>query len=170
MNIALIGFNGTGKTSVCRLLAQKLGKKVVSTDDAFIKKTNLSASKYVKKHGIDKFREIESLVIEKMCEMDECIFDTHCSIVARNENIVNLKRNSFVVMLTSDLKTISSRIRSSGEIPLSMQNDYLNEVKDIFQNHEQKFMNAADFTIDTSSMSAEEACDLIAHYVQTELQ
>ena len=66
MNIALIGFRGVGKTTVARLLAKKLDKKFISTDEEIVKKAEMTALKFVKKHGLEKFLELESEVIENV--------------------------------------------------------------------------------------------------------
>lgn len=166
MNIALIGFNGTGKTAICKLLAKKLDKKFISSNEEVIKRTRIGIQKFAKKYGWDKFREIESDVIENMSDFDECVFDADEGIIIRNENIINLKRNALLILLTADMKTI---IKGSKRLALT-NSRYLNEIKNVFQEYERRYKKAADYVIDTSKLSPEEACDLIAHYVQTELQ
>ena len=169
MNIALIGFRGTGKTTIAKLLAKRLEKKLISTDQEIVKKTKLGISKLVQKYGWDKFREIESDVIENISDFDECIFDTGGGIVMRNENIINLKKNGLIVLLTADIKTITSRIKQSKDRPALTKSGFIDEVKDVFQEREERYSRAADYTIDTSRLSPEEACDLIVHYIQMEL-
>lgn len=164
MNIALIGLRGTGKTAVARLLAKKLDKKLVSTDEEIAKKIG-SVPKFVRKYGLEKFREIESDVIESVSDFDDCIFDTGSGIVMRNENIINLKRSALIVLLTSDAKTMLSRLKNMQQLPSSHD-----ELKLMLQEHESRYQKAADYTIDTSRLSPEEVCDLIIHYVQLELQ
>ncbi len=168
MNITLIGFRGTGKTTICRLLAKILEKKLISTDEEISKKTKMPIGNFVKKYGWDRFRDIESEVIEYISELDECIFDTGGGIVMRNENIINLKKNSWVVLLTADIKTITNRIKGTKRPALTKSN-YLDEIKDVLMEREEKYRMAADYTIDTSSLSPEESCSLIAHYIQMEL-
>lgn len=168
MNIALIGFRGTGKTTIAKLLARKLEKKLVSTEDEILKKTKLDIEKFVKKHDWDKFYEIESEIMERLSDFDECVFDTCYSIAMRNENIINLKKNSLVVSLTADIKTILKRLKTSKE-RFFVQNN-IEKVNSLLQEYEQRYRKAADYTIDTSRLSSEEACDLIAHYSQIELQ
>ena len=171
MNIALIGFRGAGKTTIAKLLSKNLDKKLVSTDEEIEKKTKMPIGKFVKKYGWDKFREVESDVIEYISDFDDCIFDTGGGIVMRNENVINLKKNALIVLLTADIKTITSRLRSGKERPaLTKKGDYLNEIKDVLQEREERYKNAADYTIDTSRLKPEEACNLIMHYVQMELQ
>lgn len=169
MNIALIGFRGTGKTTIAKLLAKKLDKKLVSTDEEIIKKTKISISKFVKKYGWDKFRETESDVIEYISDFDECVFDTGGGIVMRNENITNLKKNSLIVLLTADLSTIKNRLKNSKDRPPLTGENFIDEIKDVMQERESRYKKAADYTIDTSTLTPEEACELIIHYVQIEL-
>src|SRR3989338_6947550 len=169
MNIALIGFRGTGKTTISKLLAKRLDKKLISTDEELAKRAKMSIPKFVKKHGWDKFREIESEVIESISDFDECIFDTGGGIVMRNENITNLKKNSLVVLLTADIKTITNRIKDSKR-PSLTKKGYIEEINDVFQERESRYKNAADYTIDTARLAPEEVCDLIIHYMQMELR
>lgn len=172
MNIALIGFRGTGKTTVCRLLARRLGKKLISTDEEIEKKTKLSIDKFVKKYSWDKFREVESEVIESICELDECVFDTGGGIVMRNENIVNLKKNGVIALLTADIRAITNRLKNSKRPALTKgaKGNYVDEIKEVMQERELRYEKAADYAIDTSSLTPEDVCDLIAHYVEMEMQ
>lgn len=169
MNIALIGCRGVGKTTVCRLLAKSLGKKFISTDEEIAKRTNLSADKFVNKYGKQKFHDLESDVIESISNFDECVFDTSNSIVLRNENIINLKKSSLVVLLTADLRTLIRRIKNSNASHLTKAS-YIEELKDFLQEYEYRHKKAADYTIDTSGLSPEEVCNLITHFIQMELQ
>ena len=165
MNIALIGFGGTGKTAIARLLAKSLGKKLISTDDEIVKKTKISIPGFVKRHGWDKFRDIESDVVEYVSDFDECVFDTGNSIVMRNENIINMKKNSLIILLTADLNTMKNRLKQSKGSAMAKE---MNIIKN--DEHEARYKRAADYTIDTSRLNPEEACDLITHYVLMEMQ
>ena len=161
MNIALVGHRGTGKTTVCRLLARKLDKKLVSADEEIARQAGLSMEKFVKKRGWEKFYEVESDVMERISDLDECVFDTCCSIIMRNENIMNLKKNSLVVALTCDPETIAGRTGKSG---------LFDEIRNMLRERGQKYVQDADYIIDTSKLSPEEVCNLIGYYLQAELQ
>ncbi len=169
MNIAITGFSGTGKTTISRLLAGKLDKKLISTDEEITKKTKLRPESIVKKHGWDGLRAAEADVIENISELDEYVLDAGCGIVLRNENVVNIKRNGIIIFLTADAKTVALRLRRKDEKADFTKSNYVDKVKGAMEEFEEKYKKAADYTIDTSNMSPEEACDLIMHYVQMEL-
>ena len=168
MNIALIGFRGAGKTTIGKLLAKKLDKKFISTDEEMENKTKMSAEKFAKKYGLEKFREIESEVIELISDLDECIFDTGSGIIMRNENIINLKKNGLIVLLTADAKATANRLKNK-RLALD-KSGYLEEMKNILLEREQRYKKASDYSIDTSRLTPEEVCDLITHFIQMELQ
>ena len=169
MNIAVIGFRGTGKTTICRLLAKNLDKKLVSTDEEIARKTKMPIANFVKKSGWEKFRDVESEIIESVSELDECVFDTGGGIVVRNENVINLKKNALVILLTADAKTIAERIRGNKDRPALTKSNYLDEIEEVLKEREDKYRKAADYAIDTSMLSPEEVCGLITVYIQMEL-
>ena len=169
MNISLMGFSGTGKTVVSKLLAKRLEKKLISTNEEIAGKTRLGIEKIVKRYGWGRLLEVESEVIESLSELDECIFDTGSSAVLRNENIINLKKNGLIIFLTADPKVIESRIRNGQEKTDFTKKNYIDKVKGVLDEWQGKYKRAADYTIDTTSLSPEEVCDLIAHYIQMEL-
>ncbi len=169
MNIAVTGLGGTGKTTISRLLARKLDKRLVSTDEEIAKKTRLSPEKIVKKYGWEKLREAEADVIENISKLDEYILDAGCGIMLRNENVVNLKKNGIIIFLTADAKTIAVKLKKREEKTDFTKNNYIDKVKGALNEFEERCKRAADYAIDTSNMSPEEACDLIIHYVQLEM-
>ena len=170
MNIAIMGFRGTGKTTICKLIAKKLDKQLILTDEEILKKIKTTIPKFIKQYGWDKFRDIETDIIERLSGLDECVIDLSGDIVMRNENINNLKKNSIVVLLTADLKTIANRLSNKKDKTLLDRYDYVDELKEFFQEREARYKKSADYAIDTSSLSPEEVCELVMHYMQLELQ
>ena len=168
MNIAIMGFRGTGKTTVCRLLAGELGKNLVMSEEETLKVTGSSMEKFIRKNGWDKFRELEYDAVEKLSALDDCIFELGSDIVMRNENVINLKKNSILVLLTANPRTISERL-SSGQKYMDRQ-DLAHESKELLREIEERFNKSADYTINTSGMSPQDVCNLVAHYARQELQ
>ena len=87
MNIVLIGYRGTGKTSVGKLLARKLNRKLLSTDKMIIKNADMTINKIIKKYGWNKFRYLESEAIKSINSLDGLVIDTGGGIVLKDKNI-----------------------------------------------------------------------------------
>ena len=170
MNIAIMVFRGTGKTTICKLLAKSLDKQLILTDEEILRRIKTTIPKNIKRHGWDKFRDIETDIIERLSSLDDCIFDISGDIVMRNENMINLKKNSIVVLLTAGLKTIANRLKIKKNKSLLDKYDYVDELKEFFAEREARYKKSADYTIDTSGLSPEEVCELVMHYMQLELQ
>ncbi|MDP6626085.1 MAG: shikimate kinase, partial [Nitrospinota bacterium] len=73
MNIVLIGYRGTGKSTIGRVLAGKLKYPLIHMDQLIVKKTNMSIPEIVEKHGWDYFRDLESDIAADLSKMDNCI-------------------------------------------------------------------------------------------------
>ena len=161
MNIVLIGPEGSGKTTISRILSQKLGMELIYASDEIISKAK-DVSKFIKKHGMEKYHDMESEIIETISGHDDCIIDAELNVILRNENIINLKNNGILIILTAHPKVIASRMKGKSKSIF----DYSKQAEII----ESKYNKAADYTIDTSSMSPEEVSELIVHYMGIELQ
>lgn len=169
MNITVTGFSGTGKTTISMLLARNMNKKLISTDDEIRKSMKLSPERIVKIYSWERLREAEAGVIENISELDDYVLDAGCGVLLRNENVVNLKKSGVIVFLTADAKTIASRLKRKEEKADFTKSNYIDKVKGALDEFETRHRKAADYAIDTSDMSPEEACSLIMHYVQLEM-
>ena len=162
MNITLIGKEGTGKTTIGRNLAERLKRKFISISNEVNSRLKMAPEKYIKKHGVDKFLEAESEAIEHICAFEDYVFDANETIIMRNENINNLKTNGLVILLTADEKTIKKRMKKTKK-----------ESKKLLKLDQSimdaRLKTAADYAINTSSMSPEEVCDIINYYLESEL-
>ena len=114
MNIALIGYRGTGKTSVGKLLAKKLNRKLLSTDKMIIKKAGMPINKIVKKCGWNRFRHLESEAIKNISGKDNCIIDSGGGVILKNKNIDVMARSIFCFGFFTE-KFLKSKI-----LPLSI--------------------------------------------------
>ena len=83
MNIVLIGYRGTGKSTVGKLLARRLGRDLLSTDTEVVKRAKLSIPELVERHGWDYFRDMESTVCRDLAGRDQVIIDTGGGAILR---------------------------------------------------------------------------------------
>ncbi len=121
-NIVLIGMPGCGKSTAGRLLAERLGRKFVDTDEIIKGKTGLEIPEIFSLYGEEKFRAIEAEAAREAGKMSGLVIATGGGIVTRKENRYPLRQNSFTLWLKRDI----SRLSVDGR-PISQQNN-LNEL------------------------------------------
>ncbi len=162
MNLVLIGYRGTGKSSVAKLIAEKMHAKLISTDELIVKKAGMSIPEIVKSKGWEHFRDVESEVVKEVSKLDDCIVDAGGGVVLRDDNVKNLKKNSKIVLLTADVKTIANRIKDdSGRPSLTGKKSFVEEIEDVLKKRMPKYEKAADFSVDTSKLSVSEVAEKI---------
>src|SRR5262245_58779971 len=108
MNIVLIGYRGTGKSSVGKVLAARLGIALVSTDAEIAKRAGQSIPDIVAQHGWEHFRDLESEVCRDLAGADQLVLDTGGGAILRPENVEMLKRNGRLFWLTASVRTIAA--------------------------------------------------------------
>jgi len=156
MNIVLIGYRGTGKTSIARLLSEALGRPAVSLDGEIVRKAGLSIPEIVERSGWDRFRDLETEVLRETISRDGIIVDSGGGVILRDENTRMLRENGFVVLLLAGRDTIVKRIAGSDDRPsLSGEKSFTDEVEEILRERMPKYLSAADIQIDTEGPSPE---------------
>jgi shikimate kinase len=160
MNVVLIGYRGTGKSSVARIVAQRLGRKVLSTDAEVVRRANCTIPDIVEAHGWEHFRNLESEVCREVAKKDGLIVDTGGGAILRPENVANLKANGKVFWLTAGVNTIASRIGSGTDRPsLTGTKTFIEEIEQVLQERLPKYQSAADYRIPTDGRTLEEIAE-----------
>ena len=162
MNIVLIGYRGTGKSTVGKILAKKLKRLLIPVDDLIVKKVGMSIPEIVEKHGWDYFRDIESNVTKELSNQDNCIIDCGGGVILRDENVENLKQNGKCFLLKAEIDTIISRIQGDANRPALKEGmSFREEQEKVLRERNPKYKAAADVEIDTSILSIEQAVEKI---------
>jgi shikimate kinase len=110
VNIALIGYRGTGKTTVARHLAAALDCEWVDSDDAIEQSAGKSIASIFADDGEPHFRDVETRVLDELCKRDNVVLSLGGGIVLRRENRDMLADFEHVVWLTADVDTIHQRV------------------------------------------------------------
>ena len=168
MNIVLIGYRGTGKTSVGMVLAKKLNRTLVEVDAEIVKKAGMSIPEIVKKNGWDHFRDLESQAIEELKDKEGLIIDTGGGIILRESNISNLKKNGKIFWLKASVPTIINRIKDDTNRPSLTSKSFTEEVEDVLKERLPKYKKAAQYIIDTENKGIEEIADEILNIIEKE--
>jgi shikimate kinase len=154
MNIVLIGYRGTGKSTVGRLLAERLGRALVSTDREIVKRVHRSIPEIVAQEGWEYFRDLESDVCRELAGHDQLVIDTGGGAILRTKNVEALKRNGTVFWLTASVETIRKRIGRDNQRPsLTGTKSFVEEIQDVLRERTPKYHAAADHVIVTDDRS-----------------
>ena len=171
MNLVLIGYRGTGKSTIGKLLAEELRLRFVSLDQEIVVRAGMSIPEIVDQESWDYFRDLEQEVVGKFASQDGLLLDTGGGVVTREKNIKRLRQNGVVILLESTVEDIMLRIGFDDERPsLTGIESFTEEVVQVLSSREALYRSAAHFTINTSERSAEEATSDIVTIFREELR
>ncbi len=153
-NLILIGFMGTGKTSLGKLLATKLGRGFIDLDQKIEQDANMTIPEIFELHGEKYFRELEKSAVRETCEKKNLVIATGGGTVKDSENLQLLKNSGVIVCLTCEPEEIYNRTARRGERPVldGGGNERLATIKKLLAERE-KFYSQADYTVDTTNWS-----------------
>jgi shikimate kinase len=167
MNIILIGYRGTGKSSVGKVLAERLNREVISTDAEVVRRAHLPVPEIVKRFGWEHFRDLESEVCRDLAGKESLIIDTGGGAILRPQNVEVLKISGWLVWLTASGPTIVRRIGTDTQRPsLTGTKSFTEEVEEVLREREPKYQAAADHTISTEGRGVEEVAEAILAQVR----
>jgi shikimate kinase len=162
MNIVLIGYRGTGKSTVGRRLAARLGRVLVSTDAEIVKRTKRTIPEIVAQEGWEYFRDLESSICRGLSSRDQLVIDTGGGAILRTENIEALKKNGAVFWLTASVETIAKRIGGDNQRPsLTGTQSFVDEIQDVLRERTPKYQAAADHMITTDDRSIDQLVETL---------
>ena len=162
MNIVLIGYRGTGKSVVGKLLAKRLGMQYIGMDAAIVAKSGMSIPEIVEKSGWTNFRDRESDEARELAGRDNIIIDTGGGVIERPENIETLQKNACLFWLKASVETIVSRIQGDSERPaLTSGKTFIEEISEVLERRIPKYKSAANYEIETDESPPDQIADRI---------
>ncbi|MGM9570800.1 MAG: shikimate kinase [bacterium] len=166
MNIVLLGFMGTGKSTVGKYLAEKLGRIFVELDKEIEVSAGMSIPAIFNNYGEEHFRDLETAEIRKWCRQDNLVIATGGGAVVRSQNRAYLKENGLLVCLKATPEAILERIKYDRNRPLLNVPDKLAKIKELMALRKQIYQEAADYTLDCSELSSMQVVEHIIGYVR----
>jgi len=154
-NIVLVGFMGTGKTMVGKLLATHLKRQRLCLDDMIEWKVGKPIKRIFKEDGEGYFRKIESEVVRAASHDKSVVIDAGGGVVIDIDNVKRLKERGTVICLVARPEVIYDRTKGSLHRPLLNTPDPVTSIRDLLDKR-QRYYNRADYTIDTSDLAPEE--------------
>lgn len=163
----MIGFMGTGKTSVGRVLAVRLKKEFIRTDDLIAESAGKSIPEIFEEDGELRFRELETEVVKRISDKKGMVIDCGGGVILNRINVDNLKKNSRIILLTASPEAILERVLKDAEQrPLLETQDKLERIKQLLSLREPLYKRFADFEIDTSNLDVDQVVDKILEYLK----
>lgn len=161
-NILLTGMRGSGKSTIGKKLAQKLGMSFADMDDYIENKHGQKVRDIVLTKGWEHFRDIESQACKELSTKSNCVISSGGGIVLRQENIDVFSFNSLIILLKSDPKKLSYRIKHDKNRPeLSSQPTLIGELGEVWRKRKDSYFKNADLVVNTSNISPNQAVNEI---------
>ena len=160
-NIVLIGFMGSGKSSVGRRVASHLRFQFVDADALIVERSGLEIATHFARHGEAHFRDLETGVLESCGQFSRTVLATGGGVVVREENRALLREIGFVVQLTASEETIFERVSRNTKRPLLRTADPRATVREMIAARQPLYDAAAQLTVDTTKLTHAAAADAI---------
>ncbi len=164
-NIVLVGFMGTGKSAVGRVIAQKLEFHFIDTDDVIEQTSKAKISDIFAEHGEDYFRDLESQAVKSVALMKNQVIATGGGVVLRSSNIDLLRTGGPIFCLNATPKAIWDRVRSSRSRPLLRGPEPLKKIETLLDKRA-PYYALADHQIETTGVSVDRVADEIISYIE----
>jgi len=161
-NVALIGFMGTGKSSVGRMLAGQLRFEFVDTDELLEKRAGRKISEIFVQDGEARFREMERALVAEMESWRGKVIATGGGLAANEANLNQLKLHSLVVCLWATPEEIWHRVRRQSHRPLLRDPNPLEKIRSLLTARKPYYVQA-DVLISSNNRSVREVSAHIMH-------
>ena len=162
-NIFLIGFMGAGKSTISDYLKNALAMDVVEMDQCIVERQGMSISDIFETYGEEYFRELETNLLIEMQSQSNVVVSCGGGVPMRERNVVEMKKNGRVVLLTAKPETILERVKDNHDRPLLENNKTVPFIADLMEKRRAKYEAAADIVIQTDGKSELEICEEMIH-------
>ena len=154
-NIALIGFMGSGKTTVGKALAKLMDMKFVDIDKVIEAHEKKSIADIFKEKGQNYFRDLEREIILQESAKNNCVIATGGGSILDNENVKRLKETSYIVYLNPNLDCLYLRLKNSNTRPiLNEAEDRKKIIEDLLERREFLYRISADYIVDINAKTS----------------
>lgn len=155
-NIFLIGFMGSGKSTIARQLKKELDMELVEMDQRIVDEQGMSINDIFAQKGEEAFRDIESQLVVDLGNQEASIISCGGGVVIRPQNVENMKKSGKIVFLTASPETILERVKGGTDRPLLNGNMNVPYIKEMMDKRRDFYEGAADIKISTDNKSVKE--------------
>lgn len=165
-NIVLIGFMGCGKSTISKALRRIFSMDVIEMDEVIAEQEGMTIPEIFEVHGEQYFRDAETQLLRDMQSQKNVVISCGGGTALREVNVVEMKKNGKVVLLTAHPETVLERVKNSHDRPLLENNKTVEFISELMDKRRKKYEAAADIIIHTDNKSDLEICEEIIARVQ----
>ena len=166
-NIVLIGFMGAGKSTISDFLKNVFAMDVVEMDQIIAQRQGMSISDIFETYGEQYFRDLETNLLIEMQSRSNVVISCGGGTPMRECNVVEMKKNGRVVLLTAKPETILDRVKNNHDRPLIENNKTVPFIAGLMEKRRAKYEAAADIIIETDGKNELEICEELVHRLRT---
>ncbi len=163
-NIYLVGFMGTGKTAVGKILAQRLDKEFVEMDEVIEERQGRPIVEIFKDPGEPYFRKLETQLLSELSKRADLVISCGGGLICNEDNLKTLKETGTVFNLKSSAQMIYERTKKYAHRPLLNVEDPVKQIEELIQKREPYYCQAH-YTIESEEQSPQEVTSAIIKIV-----
>lgn len=157
-NIFLIGFMGTGKSTISGYLSQAYSMETVEMDEEISKREGMGIPEIFDTYGEEYFRGLETGLLEELQGKSNTVVSCGGGVPMRGRNVDEMKKSGKIVLLTASPETVYGRVKDSHDRPLLENNKSVAYISELMEKRRAKYEAAADIVIKTDGQDVPAIC------------
>jgi shikimate kinase len=160
MNIVLIGYRCSGKTTVGKIIGDKLGRDFLDTDALIEANAGCSLEETISRDGWNHFRNVEKKMVQEVSRKDNLVIGTGGGVVLDWDNVRKLKEKGWLIWLNADSEVLEMRMEKEQRLgktrPSLTGMDPIKEIKEVLEARAPLYEQAAGLVVDTTTLTPTE--------------
>lgn len=165
-NIYLIGFMGSGKTTVGLELSRRIGYAFIDVDQQIESVERKTIASIFQDEGEAAFRELESGYLKKISEHIHHVVSTGGGVILREQNVANMKQTGRIILLDVEPKTVVNRLGADQTRPLLQGADRYDKICSLMASRKASYQASADIRVVTDGFSVEDVVTRIIEHLE----
>ena len=162
-HIYLIGFMGTGKTTISHKLQELTGANEVDMDAGIVEKNEMSINDMFEKYGETYFRDRETDAVREISQTEPAIVSCGGGAVLRDQNTQMMKESGRIVLLTATPETVYQRVKNNTDRPLLNGHMNVEYIASLMEKRRALYAGACDISVSTDGKTPEQiAMEILA--------